>query len=42
MKYHPNFGRQGNSTTYCSDTVTPYNNERDGQKAASTPFHQER
>ena len=24
MKYHQKYGRQGNSTTYCSDAATPY------------------
>ena len=41
MKYHQKYGRQENSTTYCSDTVMPYisrTQKRDGQKAAFSSF----
>ena len=42
MKYHQKYGRQGNSTTYCSNTAISYitrTQQRDEQKAASSIFH---
>ena len=39
MKYHQKYGRQGKSTTYCSDMVMPYiikKQQTDGQRDASS------